>query len=152
MNRIRTLAVTGIATLALTGCFTSNPQQSMGTLFGAGAGALAGGMATGNAGGAIVGAMAGGMLGNIAGASLDAANRRPAAEAEYRALEYGRVGAPVEWRGTGGYHGDVVAGAPYRVNDFNCRDYTHTIYVDGQPKVGRGTACKQGDGTWRLIS
>lgn len=149
MNRIRTLAVTGLATLALTGCL--NPQQTMGTLFGAGAGAVAGGAATGNAGGAIVGAMAGGMLGNIAGASLDAANRRAAAEAEYRALEYGRVGAPVQWKGTGGRYGDVVAGAPYQVNDFSCRDYTHTIYVDGQPKVGRGTACKQGDGTWKLI-
>lgn len=148
MNRIRALAVTGLATLALTGCVSN---EGIGTFFGAATGAAVGGIATGNTGGAVVGAIAGGMLGNIAGANLNAANRRAAAEAEYRALEYGRVGAPVQWKGTGGRYGDVVAGAPYQVNDFSCRDYTHTIYVDGEPKVGRGTACKQGDGSWKLI-
>jgi surface antigen len=37
------------------------------------------------------------------------------------------------------------------VNEIACRDYTHTIYVDDQPAVTRGTACRQTDGTWKAI-
>lgn len=150
MNRIRTAAVVAIAALALAGCFASNPNQGAGTIFGAATGAVVGGVASGNTGGALVGALAGGMLGNVVGANMDAADRRAAAEAQYRALEYGRVGTPVEWRSKG-YYGDVVAGAPYRINDVSCRDYTNTIYVNGQPQVSRGTACKQVDGNWQAV-
>jgi surface antigen len=72
-------------------------------------------------------------------------------EAEYRALEYGQAGSPVQWRGKMGRHGDVVAGTQYRINDYNCRDYTHTIYIDGRPQVARGTACRQADGRWQAV-
>lgn len=151
MNRIRTVAVIAVATLGLGGCFTSNPNQGAGTIFGAATGAVVGGAASGSTGGALVGALAGGMIGNIVGANMDAANRKAAADAEYRALEYGRTGVPIDWRGKDGYSGNVVAGAPYRVNDVTCRDYTQTIIYNGQPQTARGTACKQADGNWRTV-
>lgn len=151
MNRIRTTAVLGALSLALVGCFSSGPKQDAGTLVGTVTGGLIGGAASGNASGAIVGALAGGLIGNAIGADLDAADRRVALDAEYRALEYGRAGTPVQWRGRSGRYGDVVAGAQYRVNDFSCRDYTHTIYIDGRQQVARGTACRQPDGTWKAV-
>ncbi|MCR4282768.1 MAG: glycine zipper domain-containing protein [Bauldia sp.] len=151
MNRIRTTAVLGALSLALAGCFSSGPKQDAGTLVGAVTGGLIGGAASGNASGAIVGALAGGLIGNAIGADLDAADRHVALDAEYRALEYGRAGTPVQWRGRSGRYGDVVAGAQYRVNDFSCRDYTHTIYIDGRQQVARGTACRQPDGTWKAV-
>lgn len=152
MKSIRTAAVIGAVSLSLAGCMSSGPKQEAGTLVGAVTGGIIGGAATGTTGGAIVGALAGGLIGNAIGADLDANDRRVAMDAEYRALEYGRPGAPVQWRGhTGRYYGDVVAGTQYQVNDFSCRDYTHTIYIDGRPQIARGTACRQMDGTWKAV-
>jgi surface antigen len=152
MNRIRTIAVIGALSLGLAGCMSSGSKEEAGTLVGAVGGGLIGGAATGTTGGVLVGALAGGLIGNAIGADLDAADRRAALDAEFRALEYGRVGAPVQWRGSSGRHyGDVVAGTRYQVNDFACRDYTHTIYINGQPQIARGTACRQQDGTWKAV-
>jgi surface antigen len=153
MNRIGVLAVPAIMCLALAGCLGDGPKQDAGALGGAVAGGLIGGaVGHGNLGAIAAGAIAGGLIGNAIGADLDAADRRMAMEAEYRALEYGRAGAPVQWRGRSGRYGDVVAGPIYRVNDFRCRDYTDTIYIDGRPETARGTACRQPDGTWKPVS
>jgi surface antigen len=46
----------------------------------------------------------------------------------------------------------VVPGASYQVNAYDCREFTHTIYVDGEPQVARGTACRQEDGSWRTVA
>jgi surface antigen len=70
----------------------------------------------------------------LTGRDLNAKDRRAALEAEYRALEYGRTGQPVVWRGRSG-RGEVVAGPPYQVNDYDCRDYTHTITTKGQSET-----------------
>ena len=153
MNRMALIAVLGAASLTLAGCMGNGPNQDAGTLFGALGGAVVGSsLGNGSLGAAAAGAVIGGFIGNSIGADLDANDRRLASNAEYRALEYGRTGAPVEWRGRSGRYGDVVAGSAYRVNDYNCRDYTHTIYIDGRPQVARGTACKQPDGTWRTVT
>ena len=151
MNRVRLFAVLGAASLLLAGCMGGGPKQNAGALTGAVAGGLIGSaVGNGNIGAVAAGAVIGGVIGNEIGASLDAQDRKLAMDAEYRALEYGKPGAATEWRGRGGY-GEVVAAAPYRVNDYSCRDYTHTIYINGRPEVARGTACKQPDGTWRPV-
>jgi surface antigen len=153
MNRLGLIVVLGVASVTLAGCLGNGPKQDAGTLFGAVTGGLVGSaVGNGNLGAAAAGAVIGGFIGNEIGAGLDEADRRMAADAQYRALEYGRTGAPVTWRGRRGNHGDVVAGSAYRVNDYNCRDYTTTIYIDGRPETARGTACRQPDGSWRTVS
>jgi surface antigen len=152
MNRIRTAAVVAIASLSLAGCMSAGAKQEDGAVVGSAAGGLLGRSATGSADGGVAGALDGGIIGGAIGADLDAKDRRVALDAEYRALEYGRPGSAVQWRGhTGHAHGDVIAGTAYQVNDFSCRDFTHTIYVDGRPEVARGTACRQTDGTWKAV-
>jgi len=97
-----------------------------------------------------VGAVIGGIVGSEIGRALDEADRQAAARAEYAALEEGRSGAATPWRNPdSGHYGEVVPSRPYRQRGQNCRDYTHTIYIDGQPEVLRGTACRAEDGTWR---
>jgi surface antigen len=72
-------------------------------------------------------------------------------EAELRALEAEGPGAPVSWRGERGY-GTIVAGPPYAYQSYQrCREYTHTIYINGQPRTGRGIACRNPDGTWTPV-
>ena len=152
MGRIGLVGVLFLLSLPLAGCMGNGANQDAGTLTGAVAGGIIGaGLGNGNLGAAAAGAIIGGFLGNELGRQLDDDERRQAMAAEYQALEYGRTGAPVQWRGRRGYYGDVVAGASYHVNSYDCRDYTHTIYIDGRPQIARGTACKQPDGTWRPI-
>jgi len=104
-------------------------------------------------GAAIVQAMAGGLIGGPVGASLDARERRRALEAEYRALEYTPAGQAVTWgQARSRRHGEVVAGSPYRVGAQDCRQYTHTVTLDGRTQSARGTACRNPDGSWTPLA
>lgn len=90
-------------------------------------------------------------IGTFAGQGLSSAAQKKAAEAEFRALEFGRTGIPVAWR-EGESRGEVTPGAPYQVNAANCRDYTHTVSIAGGPPLsGRGTACRQANGSWQTV-
>ncbi|MDF1601337.1 hypothetical protein PZ895_16370 [Mesorhizobium sp. YIM 152430] len=96
----------------------------------------------------IAEAMAGGLIGRTLGENLDRADRQRALEAEYRALEYTASGESVSWQGDGRLSGRVMAAPPYRVGSQNCRQYTHTVSQNGAERVGRGTACRNEDGSW----
>ncbi|WP_298355507.1 hypothetical protein [Rhodoblastus sp.] len=85
-----------------------------------------------------------GLASGVLGASLDAADRTAANNAEIAALN---SGDRKTWRGDDGTYGYV---APSAANG-DCRDFTHTVYINGRPQVGKGTACKA-DGGWKLKS
>ena len=69
-----------------------------------------------------------------------------------QALDTGASGAPVSWRNEdSGRYGTVVPGPAYQRNAMTCRQYTHTVYIDGRPQVARGTACRNPDGTWTAV-
>lgn len=94
----------------------------------------------------------GGIGGSKIGFTLGAEERLTAANAEYRALEYGQSGAPVEWNDRGGsHHGSVVPGKPYQQGSRYCRAYTHTVYGKDEPETAKGTACRDPDGTWKSM-
>ena len=139
--------------LALAACSSDpGPKEVGGTLVGAGAGALignaVGGAAGNSAAGTVTGAAIGSMIGNRIGASVEGAAQR----AQVQALEGGPSGAPVAWRNPdSGRYGSVVPGPAYQANGLNCRQFTHTIYIDGKPQTARGTACRNPDGTWQPV-
>jgi surface antigen len=85
------------------------------------------------------------------GVKISDSDLQRALEAEYRALEAAPGGQPVVWSGRG-ISGQVVAAAPYQVGSQNCRQYTHTVTVDGEEKKARGAACRNDDGTWTPLS
>jgi surface antigen len=127
MGRVRAGAV-GLLALFLAGC------QSLGS------------------GGSIGGSLAGGLYAGPVGVGLSPAAARAARDAEYRALEFGRIGAPVDWK-SGDAHGEVVPGSSYRVNAYDCRDYTHSIAIGSAPaQSARGTACRQANGVWQPVT
>jgi surface antigen len=76
------------------------------------------------------------------GQALDAASRSAANKAEKAALSSGDTKT---WRGDNGAYGYVTLGAA----NGDCRDFTHTIYINGRPKIGKGSACQGLDG-WKL--
>lgn len=154
---IKAIAALGVAGLLLAGCSQSTgPREDFGAVAGAIAGGVIGnqfGSGSGRIAATAAGAVIGGVVGSAIGRSLDEADRRALYDAEYRALEYGPPNTPVEWRNpNSGRYGNVTPGPRYRsANAYDCRDYTHTIYIDGRPEVARGTACRQPDGTWRPV-
>lgn len=98
---------------------------------------------------AVVDALGGGLAGRAAGPALSQRELRQALEAEYRALEYTPAGQTVAWGQSGSApRGEVVAGAPYRVGSQNCRQYVHSLSVDGRAASARGGACRNEDGSW----
>ena len=134
----------------------AGPHENTGTLVGVAGGAVVGsqfGRGAGRVASTVAGAAIGGLIGNRIGASLDDEDRTRAYQAQIQALESGASGAPVGWRNDdSGRHGTVVPGPAYQRNAMTCRQYTHTIYVDGKAQVARGAACRNPDGTWNAVS
>jgi surface antigen len=146
--KIRAAFVAG--SLAISGCTTTG----LGT---AGVGGLAGKLTgddgNGDVAAANIAAMNGGLVGGQIGAGIGERDRRIALEAEYRALEYTQSGQPITWKSSSSsLYGTVVASQPYRVGSQDCRQYSHTVYVSGQSRNARGTACRNADGSWTLLT
>ena len=110
------------------------------------------GKGSGNVLATVAGAVVGGIVGSEIGRSMDEQDRRLAEQAEFDALEAGESGRPRHWRNPdNGRYGDVVPGRAYKRGSIDCRDYTHTVYIDGRPQTMRGTACRNPDGTWSNV-
>jgi surface antigen len=158
MSGKKVAAACGLLGLSLAACSAdSGPKEVGGTAAGAVAGGLIGNAIGGAAGnrlaGTVLGAALGGVIGNRVGAALDEEDRRRAYAAQMQALESGPSGVPVAWRNPQtGIYGDVVPGPAYQISGAYCRQYTHTIYINGQPQTQRGTACRNPDGTWTTAS
>lgn len=155
MHRVVGAAALACA-LAIGGCGPEGPTKAdTGLAVGAIAGGLLGntvGKGGGRTAATIVGAVVGGIVGSEIGRSMDEQDRQLAQAAEYDAFESEASGRPVRWRNPdNGRYGDVVPMARYRRGDLDCRDYTHTIYIDGRPRAMRGTACRNPDGSWRNV-
>lgn len=148
-----------VAAAMLAGC-SNGPggvdKADQGLVLGGVAGGLIGnslGKGTGGKIGATAaGALIGGLLGNQIGRNLDERDRQLAQEAEYDALERGTSGTARKWNNPdNGRYGEIVPSKPYKRGGNDCRDYTHTIYIDSRPQQLRGTACRNPDGTWNNV-
>ena len=148
-----TTSIIVLSIVALAGCGVNASREDKGLGIGALAGGVLGstiGRGRGRVAATAIGAVIGGIIGSEIGRSLDERDRRLAQEAEYDALERGDSGRPRQWRNPrSGRYGEVVPLRPYKRGGYNCRDYTHTVYIDGRPEVMRGSACRNADGTWR---
>ena len=150
MSHLKLATVMLSSSLLLTGCATHAEN-------GAGMGALAGGLigsSFGRGGGqvaaTVAGAVIGGIVGSEIGRNMDRRDRMLAEDAEFDALERGGSGRARIWRNeSNGNYGEIVPSRPYRRGSYDCRDYTHTVYISGRPETMRGTACRNPDGTWR---
>lgn len=140
----------------LTACGPNGPNKSdTGLVLGGIAGGVVGnqiGKGRGNVLATVAGAVVGGIIGSEIGRSLDQRDRELAQEAEYDALERGNSGVARQWRNPdNGRYGEIVPSKPYKRGGEDCRDYTHTIYIDSRPQQMRGTACRNADGTWSNV-
>lgn len=157
MQRLAVIAVAGSA-LALSACSDSRGLTKADAGLGTGAvlGAVVGSQFGGGSGrvvGAVAGAFLGGILGHDIGRKLDQRDRMLAQQAEYDAFERGPSRQPRRWQNPdNGRYGEVVPYEPYQRGGRDCRDYTHTVFIDGRPQTMRGTACRNRDGTWSALA
>ena len=156
MRTARVIAAVSL-TLALAACGPEGPNKAdTGLAVGAVAGGILGnqiGKGGGNVAATAIGAVIGGIVGSEIGKSMDQQDRMMAQQAEFDAFERGQSGMTRQWRNPdNGHYGEVIPARPYKRGVADCRDYTHKIYIDGQPQALRGTACRNGDGTWTTVS
>lgn len=103
----------------------------------------------GNTAAVIVGTLAGAAVGGAVGRSMDETDRLKTS----LALENVRTGVPSTWRNpdTGNQY-TVVPTRTYDSSQGPCREYTVDAKVGGKTEKVYGTACRQADGSWRVVS
>lgn len=132
-------------------------KETIGTVAGAILGGLLGsqvGKGSGKKAATIVGAVAGGYVGNRYGESLDCQDQQYHSQTAHEALEYQPSGRPASWNNPdSGHSGSITPTRTWqRDTGQYCRDYTQSIVIDGKAEEAKGTACREDDGTWRIVS
>lgn len=146
---ILTMAIVGL----ISGCAGGpyGPNQTGGALTGAIVGGALGSMvgsgsgrAAAIAGGAIIGSMIGGNVGYY----MDVQDRQRAAVA----FERSRDGYPTAWTNPNTRtRYEVVPTNTYYNNGAPCREFTQTARIGGKTERVYGTACRQNDGSWKIV-
>jgi surface antigen len=146
-----------ILALALGGCAnTMGPKETGGTLIGGATGALLGaqvGKGRGQLLGVAVGTLAGAMIGREIGSSLDRADRIEMERTAQYSLEHDRTGETRTWKNPdSGHHGSVTPKKTYQSAEGKyCREYQQTVIIGGEEHQAYGTACRQPDGSWKIV-
>ena len=150
----RNTVAIGLAGVLLAACAGEpGPRTGASAVGGALAGGAIGALTGGSTSNIVAGALIGGLVGGVIGNALDEEDRRRAYAAEMQALEYGGPGTPVSWQGQRGARGTIVPGPYHARGQYQrCREYSHTVYIQGRPEVARGVACRNPDGSWNPIS
>ncbi len=139
------------------GCAESGygPKQTVGGLTGAALGGLLGaqfGSGAGQLAATGAGVLIGGLIGSEIGRSMDDVDRMRANEAVNRAHS-APIGETITWNNP--QSGNSGAVTPLRdgtsTSGQYCREFQQTITVAGETQEGYGTACRQPDGTWRIL-
>lgn len=154
----KTILATVISSIFLvSGCAGTYSKQDTGTAVGALAG---GGLAYGLGQNSsnkeiwtVLGIGLGAMLGNQIGQQLDERDRLMMGQSFQVALERAPDNQSSSWRnpntGNSGYTTPtrtVVAS-----NGTPCREFTQTVTIGGKPQQAYGTACRQADGSWKIV-
>lgn len=149
----RSITLCAVVLIFLSGC----SRSEQGAFLGGSTGALIGsqfgsgdGRVVGTAFGAIVGFYIGGRIGE----EMDEQDKRRAQQTTYIVLEKSRSGESRTWRNPdNGHHGYVTAKKAYKDSDDRyCREYTHKVTIGGKTETAYGTACRQEDGAWEMVS
>lgn len=130
-------------------------DRVVGTLLGAILGGVIGGQfgkGSGRDAAAIAGVLIGGFAGNRIAGNMDCQDQWYAQDTYYDAYEYGRPGQRYDWRNpNSGNYGYIEPSGWYQDRGQDCREYTQTIYIDGRRQTATGIACRNHDGSWRIV-
>lgn len=152
------LIAAALAASLLTACQTnSGPKQTIGGLGGAVLGGLLGSQIGGGSGRLVAvgaGAVLGGLLGSSIGKSLDDTDKLMMERTTQASLEHVQTGQTSTWSNPdSGHQGTVTPTNTYQTSSGQyCREYQQTVTVGGEQQEAYGTACRQEDGSWKIVS
>lgn len=160
MSLTKTLTTVSLAAalaISVAGCESLGGQkQTGGAVLGGVGGAIAGaqfGSGTGRIAAAAVGTLLGALVGSEVGRSLDKADLTYANQANQRA-QTAPLNQPIQWNNPqSGNYGTVI---PVREGTqpgtgAYCREFQQTVSIGGKTESAYGTACRQPDGTWKVV-
>lgn len=138
-----------LMTAGLTGCASNTgPKQGAGQLLGGVAGALIGsqfGHGDGKLVGVAVGALAGAAFGGLIGEKLDRDDKALAQRTMMSTLEHAPDNQVQSWRNPNNCHSGnfkVTCTEELPRDNLVCRDYVHTVIIDGRQEQVHGRACR----------
>jgi surface antigen len=137
--------------LTLFGCSTAPSKQDQGMIIGAIAGGILGHQVGGGSGqvlATMIGTVAGAAIGGSIGRTMDDYDRMNASAA----LENVRTGVPSTWVNPDtGYEYVMTPTNTYDSGTGPCREYTLDATIGGKTEQIYGTACRQADGSWKVM-
>lgn len=132
-----------------------NQKQNIGTVAGGATGALLGslfGEGTGKMVAIGAGAVIGAFAGNQIGASMDKTDALKAESSAQQGLESAPSGKTTAWKNPDtGNSGNFTPHKAYKTDNGYCREFTQNVTVAGKTQNAYGTACRQPDGTWKIV-
>ena len=153
MKKILCFILTGILLIPLIGCQGQSQRQQSGAVVGGVLGGVLGsnvGRGEGRTAAIIGGTLLGAMVGSEIGRYMDETDELKS----QRALEMNRDRQVSQWHNPN--TGADISTTPvntYQRNDGTyCREYQTEIIVEGQRQKGFGTACRQPDGSWKIVN
>lgn len=151
----KTIPAVMIAVLVAACSSDYGPKQTGGAVLGGIGGAIGGaqfGKGKGNLAMTAVGTLLGAFIGSEVGKSLDRADQQYAQQAETR-VHTAPVGQTISWSnpesGNSGTYTPTRDGRDQAGN--YCREYQSTVNIGGQSEQAYGTACRQPDGSWKVV-
>jgi surface antigen len=148
---MKRLLLLSFLSLAVIGCANQGPQEQTGMVIGGVLGGVLGHqigdghtrtMAT------IIGTMAGAAIGGSIGQSMDEVDRMKM----NATLETVRTGVTSEWRNPDtNIEYAVTPTRTYETAAGPCREYTLDANIGGKPEQIYGQACRQADGSWKIV-
>jgi surface antigen len=150
-TRIITSFISTVLTIGLISGCASGPQEQSGTVAGGIVGAAVGstiGKGDGRIAAIILGTLAGSAIGANIGRHMDVQDRVRTAEI----MEYNRTGQPSGWKNPDS--GNVYTVTPtrtYERAEAPCREFTMNANIGGKVERIYGTACRQADGSWKVV-
>lgn len=156
MKPVRSMILTLSLTAFLAGCAGFTNEQSGQTL-GSVVGALVGynlGKGHKDQGWAIgLGALYGSAIGANIGRQLDERDKELANNTFQSSLENNKTGNSGSWSNPdSGHSGETTPTRTYTADSGSpCREFTTTVLIGGEEQQAYGTACRQADGSWKII-
>jgi surface antigen len=150
------MIATVLATTLMSGCAGTYNKATTGAALGAlTGGALAYGLG-GNSSNkelwTVLGIGLGAVVGNNIGAQLDERDRLLMGQTFQNTMETAPTNQVGGWNNPDSGNSGTIVPTQTRYTDGQpCREFTTTVYIGGKEQEGYGTACRQADGSWKIV-
>lgn len=151
-KKLSNFALLAVLTIGLSACASPPTNEDTGKVVGAVVGGILGsnvGKGRGKTAATIAGTLVGSFIGGAIGRSMDETDRLRARDA----LETAPTNQPTSWHNPdSGRDYTVTPTKTYQTSSGPCREYSTEVIIGGKREQAYGTACRESDGSWRVVN